>query len=325
MANEVKLEAFHIKIRDRSGKKSKQKDRLYYYMGDVEGRDFYDIFLRFLDVHKVKFDRDKNLKRSFIVVNDGTKEDINPTSRYISGIIESGEFGFSSNIKDEIGTTVYAKDRVESVDIPFYFLIHIPKGKDRAILITQRTGVHGLSSILKHKLMSFVRDNYYEYILEIKSRLSKAMAEKILDEGLAKKLVLTRYVAPHDIADQLGDGIGDDTLAQEGIKIELSISSKGRTFLNLKSKLKQFIKNRDLKILDIEDFGFKEGGYTASVQMIHGGRPRIIDLSDTMNIKPYYDIEKDGLEKDVVDNHPIFSSINGIALEILEEMENETI
>lgn len=99
MANEVKLEAYYFQIKDQvSTQKKKKKASPYYHLGDVEGKDFLDMFKIFLVNHTKSHGRDKALKKSFSILSSGSKKDINFRKRYISGVIESGEYGVGSNI-----------------------------------------------------------------------------------------------------------------------------------------------------------------------------------------------------------------------------------
>jgi hypothetical protein len=50
-----------------------------------------------------------------------------------------------------------------------------------------------------------------------------------------------------------------------------------------------------------------------------GGVPREIDFTDTMKMRPYYDIDAD-VEKEPNTNYPVFSSINKLAIELIQDI-----
>lgn len=323
MSNEIKLEAYYIRVKDsiRKMKKGTEK-RTYYHLGDIEGRDLFTIFSDFLQAYSKKYDRDKNLKKSFEVINEDDKRSSDNKKRIISGVIESGEYGNGSKIKNSTGKMVHDKQIAESVDLPFYFLVQIPKGGTRAILLVQKTGVHGIYSVLKKKFEEFVIKKYGKYKIDFSAILSKELAEKMLLNGGVKTLAFTKNVSPNDIADQLGDGFGDERLTSKGITLELIITAQGNDFLNLRNPLKAFLKDKKLKTLDVADFGFVNGNYGAQVRVKYGDSYRTIDLSENMNIKPFFSLEKEDIEKDEK-NHPVFESIDLKAKEILEDILNE--
>jgi hypothetical protein len=248
--------------------------------------------------------------------------DVNYEKRYISGVIESGEYGVSSKIKNITGVTVHPKSSSESIDMPFYFLLHAPMGKKKAIFLIQRTGVHGAYKVFERKLKKFVIDRHKGIQLESKTLLSSEVAKKILGGGIAKKVVLTRHVKKGDVFDSLGDGYSDDKLTDDGAEMQLVLTSRGKGMLNLKSNLDKFLNGEGISSFGIKDLGFTGTDFSASVKILHNGRYRTLDLSDTLKIKPYYDLEAEKVKKDK-DNHPIFKSINEISLEILDDIIEE--
>lgn len=323
MANEVKLEAYYFQIKDQvSTQKKKKKASPYYHLGDVEGKDFLDMFKIFLVNHTKSHGRDKALKKSFSILSSGSKKDINFRKRYISGVIESGEYGVGSNIKNITGKTVHPKNSSESIDMPFYFLLFAPKGKRKAILLIQRTGVHGAYKVFERNLKKFIISRYKGLELETKTLLSTEVAKKILGGGVAKKVVLTRHVAKGDVFNSLGDGYSNDKLTDEGAEMQLVLTSRGKGMLNLKSNLDKFLDGKGISSFGIEDLGFTGSNFTTSVKVLHNSKYRTLDLSDSLKIKPYYDLESEKVKKDK-DNHPIFSSINEISLGILEDIIEE--
>ena len=65
-----------------------------------------------------------------------------------------------------------------------------------------------------------------------------------------------------------------------------------------------------------------DGEHEEKIKVKLGGNTRTIDLSDTLAIKPYFDIEEE-VEKDARTGHPIFASIDEIAKQYVKDISKE--
>ena len=323
MANEIRLEAFYIKISDKF-KQKKKEDKTAYYFGDVEGRDFLiDCVVKFIDENKKRFKKLDKEKKSFDVQPDDDKNYFHLNDRVISGVVESGEYGYGSKIKDENGKTKYKKPSDESNDLPFYFLFYIPKGSLRAILILQKTGVHSISGVFNKELVNYVRDKFHNYKLDFSQIMSPELANEILLNGDKQEIILTKYEKSTDIFDKLGDGKNNDSSEVRYLKAQLSFSSKGFDLNFLNEKLRRFIENKKAEVFSIPEYGFNADDIIkTTVRVKYNGSIKTIDLSENLNIRVAFDIEKDYEILKDEDRHPIFNSINDIGLDVLEEIKN---
>ena len=124
---------------------------------------------------------------------------------------------------------------------------------------------------------------------------------------------------PSDVVEKLGLHNNSEDL----LSIELKITSKPRRFFHLNEKVKSFIKNPNVALFDIKELknlGF-DGNHKTSIKVKMNGNSRTIDLSETGQIRPYYDIDSE-VKKDE-GGHPIFESINSVAKELVNDLYNE--
>lgn len=81
--------------------------------------------------------------------------------------------------------------------------------------------------------------------------------------------------------------------------------------------------NKNAAFFDIKplhDFGFTRENTQITIKVKDGTKKYNIDLSDTGQIKPYYNID-DEVKKDDETGQPTFSSIDKIAKELLENIK----
>jgi hypothetical protein len=260
----------------------------------------------------------ENQKRSLKL--DSDRLSILSKQRMISGIIESGDYGYESKIVNTVSGEEKYKRKVDDTEIkPFYFLIYLPKNDNKGFVILQRLGIYGIHSVFRNHLTDFFKSKYNELQLDFNPFVSSKLAKSFIENGNIKEFKLIRYNLPSDIADRLGM-VGHE---EDIMSIELTIKARKNKFLPFNNKVKRFIENPNARIFELrelENLGF-DGEHKSKVKIILGRNKRTIDLSDTMQIRPYYDIDNE-VEKDI-SGHPEFISIDNIAKELIKDIQLE--
>lgn len=312
MSKEIKLEIYNFGVRNKRDKEYILLDKL---SGNVDFSNFLQDYVKSLD--KQIFVNDHQKKS---IQFDGSKTSFNTSKRIISGVVESGDYGIAGRIVDRHTKKQVYRKKVDDLDIkPFYFLLYLPKKKATGILILQRFGVHGVNTVLTSHLSSFFKDRFSDLILDFSPFVSKKLARSFIEKGSIKELSLRRYNLPSDVIDKLGLGKYEEDI----LSIELRISAKPRRSLNVNDRVKKFINNPNAAFFDVKELksiGF-DGENESKIRVELGSSMRTIDLSDTGQIRPYYDIDKD-VEKDK-DGIPVFSSIDKIANDFLNDIISE--
>lgn len=310
MANEIKLEVYTIRIRQ-----ERDLDSYLPLKDFLGGNDF----ISFLEDYIKSFDNqlscDDNQKRSFKIASNRIK--ISSKERIISGIIESGDYGYESEIYNiNTGSKTYLKS-IEDTEIkPFYFLIYLPLKENKAYLILQRMGIYGIHSIFKVHLSSYFKKKFSKLHIEFNPYISKEVAHTFLEKGNIKEFVLRRFNLPTDVADRLGFAGQEEDIRY----IEMRIVSKRKKFLQLNKRVNRFMNDPNAVMFQLDELnalGF-DGNHTSQVKVQYEENTRTVDLSDTGQIRPYYDIDKDVTKNR--SGHPVFESIDQLAKELIKDL-----
>jgi hypothetical protein len=313
MANEIKLEVYTIRVR-----KSGETDKFLPLDRFINQNDFFKFFQDYISSFDHHLEINDVQKRSLILDSERLK--YSSQSRMISGIIESGDYGYESTLYDIKSGEEQYKRKVDDTEIkPFYFLLYLPVKDNKGFLILQRFGIYGIHSIFSKHLTDYFKQKFSELQLDFNPFVSAQLAKLFLEKGNIKEFVLTRYNLPTDVIDRLGMyGHEEDIMS-----IELTIKARKNKFLPLNNRVERFIKNPNVSIFDLKEFeslGF-DGEHKSKMVVSLGRNKRTVDLSDTANIRPYYDIDNE-VQKDS-SGHPVFESIDSIAKSLMTDLQTE--
>lgn len=320
MANEIKLEAFSFGIR--SQKNSKEEKAIYLPLNDFfEGKDFIQFFQDYLKFIETEIEINDSIKKAIRLKENSLS--VASKKRMLSGVFESGEYGYESDIINIKDSKRKIKKEIDDIEIlPFYFLLYVPDNKDIGILMLQRFGIFGITTVFKYSFIKFFNSRYKNVVIEFNPFVSKELAETFITKGGIKEVVLRKYDLPEDIADKYH--LREYT--KKILSVELRIKAKPKMFFTgLNKSVKSFIADANTKFFDVKELkqlGF-DGSHKISVISRFNGTDRTIDLSDTGQIRPYYDIDNK-VEKEK-SSHPKFESIDKEAKQLLEEFLNEII
>ena len=113
----------------------------------------------------------------------GVKQFSAQSQRCLHGIIEYGEFGTESSIKDTVERiTVFDKARNHADLQRFYFLLSVPKGRDKGIVALQKSGNIGVATQLKKVLGVKFEKAFPEYRLRMKPLTTQALFDRYLEK-----------------------------------------------------------------------------------------------------------------------------------------------
>lgn len=315
MANEVKLEVYTFRI------KEKHKDNYFNLGSFVEDKDFFTFFTEFINSFTKDISVNEEVKKSVQFQSENMT--IDPGHRIISGIVESGIYGAESKIVHRKTKKTQYKKGYDDLDIkPFYFLFYAPADKNIGLLIMQRMGGDGINGIMKSHVHKLFSESYDKLLVQFAPYLSPELPKQLLAKNSISEITLRRFNLPEDISDKLGLGNHKNVRSIE-IKI---IAAKNKTF-PIGTRLKSFLKNPNAAFFDMPEMskiGFDQTS-KPSVKIGTGKDARTVDLSDNLQMRPYYDIDEQVEKKQ---GNPVFSSIDSIAKgllkTILKEMGYET-
>lgn len=157
-------------------------------------------------------------------------------------------------------------------------------------------------------------------MIDFDPHISKDLAKNFIEHGGIKEIVLTKYNLPADRAERLGLSQYEEDI----LSLEIRVKARRNSFFKgINTSLKKFVNDPNTQFFntkELRNIGF-DGTHKISVVSSFNGSRRTIDLAETGQIRPYYDISGDvHVDKS---GHPVFESIDKIANEMLKEFLNE--
>src|SRR5690606_14060233 len=149
--------------------------------------------------------------------------------------------------------------------------------------------------------------------------LSKELAKSMIDAGVFKELILKKYYVPRDKFDLLDSGTSDSNLSEQ-INMQVSLKAKRGKNLGLKKSLKKFIDDSSIKAFSVPGLSDYLGdSFLVSTKIRLDGVDRVLDLSESMQIKPLYDVSDDIVRDN--GGHPTYDSILKVSKSIMNDLK----
>lgn len=245
---------------------------------------------------------------------------LNANGRILKGIIETGEYGFESDLYDVNADVVsHRRQNTEAEMLPFYFMISLPTDVNEGIIILQRFRQFGIRKILLEDFGRFFNLRHPRYRIEFNPLTYENLLNEYLDGGQLKAIRLVKFDIPRDIATafELQDHLEEDAY------VELVVRSRKNKNLAVINKIRRAFQGnrRHLeegewnRLLEIPDFNYN----VIKAELEINGKRKVIDLTNPYRLRSYYDITDD---VEIANNgHPVFRSIDDLASELLEKLE----
>lgn len=311
MAFDINLEVYTFQIRNK-----RERGSFLPLNNFISGEDSLTFFTDFLQHHSNSLTISERQQKSLQFTSP---QKITSQERIISGILESGDYGVESEIKDMEGNSRYTK-KVNELDVkPFYYLVWFPNDSNIGVFITQRLGVFGIYGVFTSHFSGFFKERYPDLIVDYNAYVSKDIARKFIEEGGIREIILRRYSLPPDISDKFDLNFDPNRIKS----IELRILAENKTFLGINDRAKRFLNDPNARLFtmsELEDIGF-DGSHKELIKVKLGKNIRTIDLSQSAQLKPYFDIDNE-VERQS-NGHPVFDSIDKIAREIIVDINEE--
>lgn len=314
-----------------------RKDKLVLTDFD-NGKSLYDIAYNMLcsisynkEIEKERVNlstkNDSTEKRFFrIMKNSMGKDVLNPRKPYLTGFIESGEYGTEENIVNvETGETKEKKEK-DALLRPFYFMLYVPQGAKTAILILERISNLGVMTIFEKKLREAVSlvlgANAKGYVFSIEPMaLESVLRRHINTIGGAKKVIFNHVMLSDITPSKLSDGnLNNDDI--HNMQITLSAPRNGSInilswFQKIKEKYEQKEDNRRANICSISGIEYRDIKFEVEI----GGATRTISMQDVGKLGTYLDITNE-VELDR-NYYPTFASVDKQANILMSDIKQQ--
>jgi hypothetical protein len=271
-----------------------------------EQDDLMDLLSTFLSSLQAKASHDKEHRQLLTV--ETLK--IDKKARTICGVIETGEYGSESKLRDvETQEIVYKKKIKEAAMLPFYFLVDLPEGSEDGILVLQRTGMFGIRKILAAVIDFWFDEKFPDFGFRLHPLAEPGDLEKY-KEGQVETVRFIGYDIPGDIADALSTA----NKKFDG-HVELVITARRGSFLNVRDRIRRYF-NKEVelnKFIALKETKFKYQDVKLKTKV--GRSKRTVSLADLKLLRSYYDIT-DEVAIDPATGHPSFDSIDRLAKDL---------
>lgn len=240
-----------------------------------------ELLLNFFDKHS-EFEDDEEDERLF---GCNKKPQIGETDRfrYLLGSIESGTYGFASELVDKSSKKKINKITPNQAPVKkFYVFFMIPKDVNRlcvekGMVFFQNNGQFGIKTVTTDYLKRYLQNDFNISLITGNIAPSIFM-EKILRNNSLSKLILVKNNKSIDDADNIGWGFGSETRIFSQIRLTENLYDKIKNVATGKTRLFEF--------RDTEYEGTK-------LEVTIGDRPRIINLHNIENLSIIESIPKD--------------------------------
>jgi hypothetical protein len=280
---------------------SKRFSRAREPISNFDNADLLDVILRFLKARKSPVNDEET--KHLIRMGDPKIE-----GRQICGLVETGDYGYSSEGFDTEKEKVSYHRRPMDADLkPFFYLFDLPKDETRGLIALQRFKTFGIRKLLMGDFAVYFQKLHPEYSVRTEPILHPKLLKQFTDDGTATKIRLRKFHIPKDVCDAMNNRIKPE----DGYVEYSIIAKKGGSFNKIK----------DLFGANSQLFTVEPGGFTpdkALVEVTLNGRKRTLDISDLNKLRTYFDIT--GEVEMSASGHPKFESIRDISKGILVDI-----
>jgi len=306
MNKAVALAPYSIRIAEQHSRDEEELDDFN------EGNDLLDFFRDTLGELKKKEWVDDEENKML-----GVRQYSAAGDRRLHGIIEYGEYGTESVIKDAVERkAVFDKARTHADMQRFYFLVSLPKKRTKGILILRKSGNVGIATQLKRVLAAKLETDFPEHRIRFRPLSTQQIFNRCIDHGDLREIRMIRFRLPRGIEDAYKTGHQE----VKGI-YELVIKIRNANGMPFAKKVKDFLAGKgnlnELIELGDEQFVPENIKFELSVR----GKRRTVSMRDPRDVEAVYDIT------DMVDSHrdgyPRFESIDAQAVDLLGDLEAE--
>ncbi len=290
----------------------------YYSLDDFcNGNDF----LNFVQKNIANWEYNPREEKSIVLDEKKQKmimlvpDSLKLMGRTVCALVETGDYGFESNIKDiTTGKIKYTKTKNDADVLPFFIMFYIPQDMTSAIMISQRYRQYGATSIVVDTIKKKFKEDFPDSLIEISALKSTKLSDKFMTGGNLKKLSFKCFDSKilNTLPAMQNMNPADYTL-------EYSIVSKrGRSIPN--SLLNIFRNNaagskKISELIKIPYYDYNE--VTFEINM--NGHTRTLRATDLESLGSFFDITND-IQTDTY-GFPTYDSVRKAALSILDDIK----
>lgn len=241
---------------------------------------------------------------------------LNRIGRTLTGLIEGGEFGVSSQLQDVQTLAITHNRGVNEVEnFPLYFLIWIPQEGRRGIVILQKSGTHGIKTPLFDALKQRFENEHDGLRLILNTLTYGKLVQQYLDEGRVTEIRLIQYESPDDITALYANR--NEALSE--VYTEYIIHAKSQKHIRIRDRIRDVLEGRREPANLVEIVGIDPQKVKLNIDF--NGKRRTVDILDVNRVSPQLDITEEVAM--AADGNPSFASIDTLARELLADLQEQ--
>lgn len=287
-----------------------------------QGGDYFDIINTIVaswvyDSKVMTINRDESHEKVFRIKKDENGKDmLYRQGRFLSGIIETGDYGSEEPVVDiNTGKSTYTKGIHESLLKPFYFLFFIPRNSVYGFLILERIGTLGIYTIINEALMSYFKG---EELLDLSLKvlpLTSTEANKKYRQLIDYE---ARQITLHNVRkDALNiSKMSDNTVEDKVVgSIDIVYNAPVGKKMNIGRWLK-FLRKDEAGLYGVEETGkYSDIDFTVEIN----GKPKKLSYNKMDSLGTVFDITG-AVSNHIVKGYPSFSAINKEAMDVISDL-----
>lgn len=287
----------------------------YVKLNNITGKDLFEILDNYLIKIKTTASVDNNTSKVIKLKAKRKKDRIN------CGILETGEFGYETEIFDTKANTVtYSKKSHEAELIPFYYLLYVPENRDEGVVILQRFKQFGIRNILLEDFTKYFNGFYDDYNISINPLVVKNILDQYFSEGRIMKIRFINYKLPKNLEDIFSQG---DHKHSPGYLENVVSLRRGRSFSsNFVNKMRSNISkllSSSIAVSDLTELQEIQNYDNIKLEVQVGPTRRVVNLGKISKIR--YNEDVTNRVRVTVSGHPTFDSIDAVSIELLNSIK----
>lgn len=282
---------------------------------DVYGVSLLDYLYNIARTTVDEYDRDTSMENVFAynaVEFQTIRNDVNQDIYDVLYLrVKTGEYGEESEIVDsETGETTYNKNVNEADVMPFGCCVIVPSGEyTEGIVLVQSLGRNGITSVMKKKLNEYIKEIDSQLRVVLNPIVPRQYMDRILNQGVLKKIRLISYGIANDDADRYGIDRGTAKIIQERV-----LRSPVGFVRNKYDKIIRCVRGEIpyYSIIELDDFEIDD----FKMEFSFGRRIKTISLKELDRLVINEDVTDD---VDMENGQPLFTSLCRVMREIGED------
>ena len=319
MAQTFSLAYYRISLNNRN------TNKLLILSDFCKGQDFLGFIDSVISKWEYRSDnvdikKDEQTQRVFRI-----KKDVNGRNmyyhkgRFISGMIESGDYGSEESVVNiNTGEAAHTKRTDESLLKPFYFLFYVPKNSVYGFLILERIGTAGIYTIIYDALIKSFRENITTGLtLKIMPLISEAANEKyrqLIDYEASQVVLHNIRKEGINISKMTDNSIEDKEIGYVDVVYHAPIGKK----ISVRHWLDRLHKD------DNGYYGVEETGKYQSVDFMVeiNGKPKKLSADRIDKLGTVFDIT-DAVSDSIEKGYPSFQSVEKEAMDVISDLNKQ--